>query len=205
MDILRQQGNPLLQLYILLSIKANIRFPQWQNGRRGLDGWGRWTRRRKWYRDAELVEVDESQLAHELEATEAASTPHTTSYSTANEKMRADPVVTKPDEDQFTDELSAKAADDTISLHSTTSSRFWPTLRRRTTDRSGDSLRLDSQKQEKRRSGSQRPRRTSDVASVAAEDEDTSRLGLSVALEIQKQGKDGGEWGIGDEARMSLE
>ncbi|KAJ1324779.1 Integral peroxisomal membrane peroxin [Microdochium nivale] len=29
---------------------------KWQLGRRGLDGWGRWTRRRKWYRDAELVE-----------------------------------------------------------------------------------------------------------------------------------------------------
>src|SRR5271167_4483102 len=33
---------------------------QWQNGRRGQDGWGRYTRRRKWYRDAELVEVTPS-------------------------------------------------------------------------------------------------------------------------------------------------
>ncbi|RFU24264.1 hypothetical protein B7463_g12076, partial [Scytalidium lignicola] len=32
----------------------------WQNGRRGQDGWGRYTRRRKWYRDAELVEVTPS-------------------------------------------------------------------------------------------------------------------------------------------------
>ncbi|KJR87730.1 Integral peroxisomal membrane peroxin family protein [Sporothrix schenckii 1099-18] len=31
---------------------------KWQGGRRGQDGWTRWTRRRKWYRDAELVEVD---------------------------------------------------------------------------------------------------------------------------------------------------
>jgi hypothetical protein len=30
---------------------------QWNNGRRQ-DGWGRYTRRRKWYRDAELVERD---------------------------------------------------------------------------------------------------------------------------------------------------
>ncbi|TQS38308.1 hypothetical protein Golomagni_01188 [Golovinomyces magnicellulatus] len=30
---------------------------KWQNGRRGLDGWGCFTRRRKWYRDAELVEL----------------------------------------------------------------------------------------------------------------------------------------------------
>lgn len=30
---------------------------QWNDGRRGQDGWGRYTRRRKWYRDAELVEI----------------------------------------------------------------------------------------------------------------------------------------------------
>ncbi|RFU80759.1 peroxin 23 [Trichoderma arundinaceum] len=181
---------------------------KWQNGRRGLDGWGRWTRRRKWYRDAELVEVDESQLPqlpHELDATETAPSIHSTSYSTANEKMRAEPVVSRPDEDQVADDLNSKVADDTISLHSTSSSRFWPTLRRRTTDRSGDSLRLDSQRQEKRRSGSQRPRRTSDVASDIVAEDDTSGIGISVALELQKQGKEGGQWGIGDEARMSLE
>ncbi|TAQ86731.1 hypothetical protein B7494_g4938 [Chlorociboria aeruginascens] len=33
---------------------------KWQNGRRGQDGWGRYTRRRKWYRDAELVEISAS-------------------------------------------------------------------------------------------------------------------------------------------------
>lgn len=33
---------------------------QWRDGRRGQDGWGRYTRRRKWYRDAELVEVTPS-------------------------------------------------------------------------------------------------------------------------------------------------
>ncbi|ATZ46119.1 hypothetical protein BCIN_01g07810 [Botrytis cinerea B05.10] len=33
---------------------------KWQNGRRGQDGWGRYTRRRKWYRDAELVEITSS-------------------------------------------------------------------------------------------------------------------------------------------------
>lgn len=30
---------------------------KWMNGRRGTDGWGRYTRRRKWMRDAELVEA----------------------------------------------------------------------------------------------------------------------------------------------------
>lgn len=30
---------------------------KWNDGRRGQDGWGRYTRRRKWYRDAELIET----------------------------------------------------------------------------------------------------------------------------------------------------
>jgi hypothetical protein len=35
-------------------------YRQWRDGRRGQDGWGRYTRRRKWYRDAELVEATPS-------------------------------------------------------------------------------------------------------------------------------------------------
>ena len=33
---------------------------KWHDGRRGQDGWGRYTRRRKWYRDAELVEIEQN-------------------------------------------------------------------------------------------------------------------------------------------------
>ncbi|KAF3051037.1 peroxisome- protein [Didymella keratinophila] len=33
---------------------------KWRDGHRGQDGWGRYTRRRKWYRDAELVEATPS-------------------------------------------------------------------------------------------------------------------------------------------------
>ncbi|KAL8758406.1 MAG: hypothetical protein Q9184_003933 [Pyrenodesmia sp. 2 TL-2023] len=36
---------------------------KWNDGRRGQDGWGRYTRRRKWYRDAELVEISDSEMA----------------------------------------------------------------------------------------------------------------------------------------------
>jgi len=32
---------------------------KWNDGKRGQDGWGRYTRRRKWYRDAELVEISQ--------------------------------------------------------------------------------------------------------------------------------------------------
>lgn len=38
------------------SSTRRLTFTQWRDGHRGKDGWGRYTRRRKWYRDAELVE-----------------------------------------------------------------------------------------------------------------------------------------------------
>lgn len=37
-----------------------LTYRKWLHGRRGQDGWGRYTRRRKWYRDAELVEATPS-------------------------------------------------------------------------------------------------------------------------------------------------
>lgn len=46
--------------YSPLSTHRTNGLSQWRDGRRGLDGWGRYTRRRKWYRDAELVEASPS-------------------------------------------------------------------------------------------------------------------------------------------------
>lgn len=175
-------------------------YSQWQNGRRGQDGWGRWTRRRKWYRDAELVEVDASELPHELDGTDIKeSTPkrgfHSKSYSTTDEKMispmRSEPALRLHDPIS-TDDASIKTADDALSVHSTSSRSFFrtPSLMRRVTDRSAVST-----------AEKDRPRRASDAVS----EEEASGLGIEVELELQKQGKEGGEWGIGDEARMSLE
>ncbi|POR32162.1 Peroxisomal membrane protein PEX30 [Tolypocladium paradoxum] len=170
---------------------------KWQNGRRGIDGWGKWTRRRKWYRDAELVEVDESDLPQQPDTTATkanGSALHTQRYSTTSEKMVPTMAVAGSDQ-TIADDASGKTADDTASLHSTSSkSSFWPaSLRRRTADRPRTSTEKD------------RSKRLSEVTSEPANEEDTSGLGLEVELELQKQGKDGGQWGIGDEARMNLE
>lgn len=40
--------------------RNSLTLSKWHDGRRGKDGWGRYTRRRKWCRDAELVEVTPS-------------------------------------------------------------------------------------------------------------------------------------------------
>jgi len=54
---------------------------KWRDGRRGQDGWGRYTRRRKWLRDAELVDVvpeeEKSTLAPPPTVTEKPKPPPT--------------------------------------------------------------------------------------------------------------------------------
>ena len=54
---------------------------QWNDGRRGQDGWGKYTRRRKWYRDAELVEVS---MAENLDGAVEASGTKTATTGTAD-------------------------------------------------------------------------------------------------------------------------
>jgi len=177
---------------------------KWQNGRRGADGWGRWTRRRKWYRDAELVEADGPEI-HEQPSTPTASTPavQTNKYSTAGEKMlspmRSEPALplmdttTAENRPSTSDSKESRTAvDDAASVYST-SSKSWSGIPGFRKNRPGS---VDSKRS--------RRRATSDV--LSEEDEDhLSGLGIEVEMELQKQGKDGGTWGIGDEARMSLE
>jgi hypothetical protein len=49
-----------VRIYSRTSMLTSLIIIQWRDGRRGKDGWGRYTRRRKWCRDAELVEVTPS-------------------------------------------------------------------------------------------------------------------------------------------------
>lgn len=112
--------------------------------------------------------------------------------------MRSEPLLPLVDQTiaenrpMTSESAASKTADDSASLHST-SSKSWgfraPSLRRRATDRSSVDM-------------TTRTRRTSDVLS---EEDDLSGLGTELELELQKQGQEGGTWGIGDEARMSLE
>jgi hypothetical protein len=179
---------------------ANLFINQWQNGRRGTDGWGRWTRRRKWYRDAELVEIDEEELPHELEAglpasqasneSETASITKPSHQSTAQGSVTVvSPAISEPTLDLSTEADKDKdkekdKADDSASVLSTSSRSFFraPSLRRRVTDM-------------------ERSRRDSEAKSEA----EAAALGLQVELALQGHGKESGQWGIGDEARMSLE
>ncbi|KAI1388145.1 Pex24p-domain-containing protein [Hypoxylon trugodes] len=164
---------------------------KWQNGRRGNDGWGRWTRRRKWYRDAELVEIADhsnSPPPPELPARPPpVSTPSSERIEVSTVSTSSPEVSTNPEPDKNT----SREEDDAVSVLSTSSksARFrlpGPSLRRRTTG------------------GTHRSRRTSEAASLRSNDDEGS-LTPALELEIQGHQRDQGQWGIGDEAQMGLE
>ncbi|KAI0116076.1 Pex24p-domain-containing protein [Hypoxylon sp. NC0597] len=164
---------------------------KWQNGRRGSDGWGRWTRRRKWYRDAELVEISDEAASPPPPELPARPRPIPTLSS---EKIDTSALSTSNPETSTngdSDKNGAKEEDDAVSVLSTSSksARFrlsGPSLRRRTTG------------------GTHRSRRTSEAASLRSNDDEGS-LTPALELEIQGHQKEQGQWGIGDEAQMGLE
>ncbi|EEY23511.1 peroxin 23 [Verticillium alfalfae VaMs.102] len=109
---------------------------KWQAGRRGEDGWGKWTRRRKWYRDAELVEISEEELAAAAAAaTTAASQPTTHVYSTLSEKM-VSPTQSTHNLPPFSEDGASEQAPASLSSSGGGRSFFRKPLRRRGTGQS---------------------------------------------------------------------
>ncbi|EFX02059.1 integral peroxisomal membrane protein [Grosmannia clavigera kw1407] len=189
---------------------------KWQNGRRGQDSWNRWTRRRKWYRDAELVEVDaEDSLTPDSEAN--MSTPTLSSQQSTPQARGSSPAPSHSgiatawmgangtlekrksgDSSGDHDEVDT----DAISLMSTSSrsGRKRPSLRRRVTDASVR--------------GSAAPTVTTTATAMAMStnarrdgdgmgEEDAAMLSSSAGVKLHEPRV--GSWGIGDEAQMSLE
>ncbi|KAI0408499.1 integral peroxisomal membrane peroxin-domain-containing protein [Xylaria palmicola] len=193
------------------------RFAVWQNGRRGNDGWGRWTRRRKWYRDAELVEVavGEEELPSPSPPPPAlpARPPQTATASAAlppDPPEREVPLSASAPPTMTADDNNNKAGngkgeeDDAVSLLSTSSrsARFrFPgssSLRRRTTTTSTTTAGTGGG------TGDGRSRRASEAASLRS-NEDEGALDPALELEIQGHQRGQGQWGIGDDAQMGLE
>ncbi|KAL2149234.1 hypothetical protein VTH82DRAFT_8582 [Thermothelomyces myriococcoides] len=183
---------------------------KWQNGRRGQDGWGRWTRRRKWYRDAELVEVDED--AEGQQASESTSEQRKTpgpapAAPRPPAGLNPTPAVPTVDLTPSSPDVAMSTSlpmqdrrhpptsgggdreeeHDSASLMSTSSRSAPFALRRRLTDTSHRSSR-------------------SRGASIAASSEDDSAmLETQTRMAVQEAGAEAGGWGVGDEVRMGLE
>ncbi|KAI0173102.1 Pex24p-domain-containing protein [Hypoxylon sp. FL1284] len=165
---------------------------KWQNGRRGNDGWGRWTRRRKWYRDAELVEVsDDGSYPPPPELPTRPPPIQTPSLEKADLSATVSTLTPETASNPEREKDEGKEEDDALSVLSTSSksARFRmsaPSLRRRNTG------------------STRRSRRASESASLRS-NEDEGSLTPALELEIQGHQRDLGSWGIGDEALMGLE
>lgn len=177
---------------------------KWQNGRRGQDGWGKWTRRRKWYRDAELVEADTENAA--AAGSDVKSIPSIdlipTTPGTATTMTVGSPPTTNESKESLA--LEREEEYDSASMLSTSSrstSRFIKpsSLRKRVTDAS-------SLSSSHRRSGSRRASGVSGSLGSNSGDYDDAGVGtLQTRLAMQDAGKEEGSWGVGDEVRMGLE
>jgi hypothetical protein len=108
MDILRQQGK------LTDRLGSGLTSAQWQNGRRGRDGWGKYTRRRKWCRGAQLVEVLHEEIAQE--------------ENVAPGKSHGEESLKTPTR-KSTDAASGDAKEDDESVGSTRKRRAWFTRR----------------------------------------------------------------------------
>ncbi|KAI0175334.1 integral peroxisomal membrane peroxin [Pestalotiopsis sp. NC0098] len=190
---------------------------KWNGGRRGQDGWGKWTRRRKWYRDAELVEIDRDAAEQATTDNAAAPEPSTSPSppklpprtnasaqqaaeasnmfsSSLPNSMRS--VNSDPFQDEDADSVSVLSSSSKSNSRwrfsgtgSSTASKP-PTLRRRKT---GESTAAS----ERRKS-----RRTSEAGSIR---DSEGNLEPALELEIHGSRREQDSWGIGDDVAMGLE
>lgn len=77
---------------------------KWNDGKRDVDSWGRYTRRRKWYRDAELVEVTASTEVTPSPTPNSQNNPDRVIHSEAEDENKG---PTSPGKVEFKDEDSA--------------------------------------------------------------------------------------------------
>ncbi|KAK1836747.1 integral peroxisomal membrane peroxin-domain-containing protein [Podospora conica] len=153
---------------------------KWQNGRRGQDGWGRWTRRRKWFRDAELVEA------------EATPTPTATPVINQPPPRTDRPTATSSYLQDLEEHDEGEGGDNDGASMLSSSSRSTNNAPRFKSAAGGHHRR-------------HRSRRASGAANGDnGEDDAAAALGTQVGLAMQDAGRVG-SWGVGDEVRMGLE
>jgi len=152
-------------------LTTQLMFDKWRDGRRGLDGWGRYTRRRKWYRDAELVESTPSTETTPVPTPKAMPADNPDNPLTKfNSNLSVASSATTP---TLVDDASALSDTDAAS---TRSKRSWFKKKKRSKSSGGGSvsgITVTSVGTE----GSRRSDEGDDVISPVREREDEWRLG----------------------------
>ncbi|KAK4236006.1 integral peroxisomal membrane peroxin-domain-containing protein [Achaetomium macrosporum] len=199
---------------------------KWQNGRRGQDGWGRWTRRRKWYRDAELVEADD--IPEEEAINGAAGTPDHSKTPIQTPAQPPRPPGLTPTPAIPTVDLTPSSPD--VALSPPTASQQQP-QQSVSDDQDKENKERELEREEEydtasilstsSRSARFRPpslrrrvtdtshrssrsRRTS-LSLAASSEDDAAVLGTQTRMALEETGAEAGSWGVGDDVRMGLE
>ncbi|KAK3682283.1 integral peroxisomal membrane peroxin-domain-containing protein [Podospora appendiculata] len=192
---------------------------KWQNGRRGQDGWGRWTRRRKWYRDAELVEADsdvedEQQPAAANGHANADQQPPTPAPSLPPRPETLSPIAGLPSSYEAEAEAEGSISNSQRGKSDDNDERDKDSGRYNKEDEydsasllstSSRSLRFKAPSLRRRVTETSTQSHRSRRASNSTVEDDAAALGTQVGLAMQDAGKEVGSWGIGDELRMGLE
>ncbi|KAL1610382.1 hypothetical protein SLS60_002049 [Paraconiothyrium brasiliense] len=186
---------------------------KWRDGRRGQDGWGRYTRRRKWYRDAELVEVTPStditpiptpRLDPIGDAAEPSTpTPSSKRPSHSRSTSTASKALTKVDSNPST--IASLAASAMASTDSTLAERINPEHYTSDVDAASNKAKRGWFK----RKGRSRSRGGSDTTAVTIATSTSSNLSRrsdedDVHTPLERTSRDD-EWRLGDDMRMQLD
>ncbi|PSN67460.1 Pex24p-domain-containing protein [Corynespora cassiicola Philippines] len=167
-------------------------------GRRGQDGWGRYTRRRKWYRDAELVEVTPSTEVTPIptpkmdpvadSAVPSTPTPLSKTISNASTVASTEATLVVANGRTSSSDYAGSVVDDTGDAGSTRSRRSW-FKKKHTRSRS--------------RNGSDK---AATIATVSSTSTDRSRRSDEDDLHtpLERTARED-EWRLGDDIRMQLD
>ncbi|KAH8665878.1 integral peroxisomal membrane peroxin-domain-containing protein [Tricladium varicosporioides] len=175
---------------------------KWQNGRRGQDGWGRYTRRRKWYRDAELVEISPS--------TEITPSPTPTrATSITPPKPKSIPIPTTLSSPSPTTALTTPSIT-TTSLSSSLPTYDLAEKSSITSKHSAETASIKSHKSSASKSSTSKGFRPDTLRRRGTGASRASSLSYASDDEMAGAGRLFGrateaDWGIGDDARMGLE
>ncbi|KAI5201164.1 Pex24p-domain-containing protein [Aureobasidium subglaciale] len=162
---------------------------KWRDGRRGQDGWGRYTRRRKWLRDAELVDV----VPEEEKPTPAAK----------KEKKKPPPTPPRPTPSRNHSNLTQALKD--APQHAPT-----PSMTTASTITTGSDVGSPSSSYKRKSwlpgsSAGSRNRATSSASGSTEGKMSRAALGTDdVVPPVARLKNDEADWGLGDDVSMGL-
>jgi Integral peroxisomal membrane peroxin len=174
---------------------------KWNDGKRDADSWGKFTRRRKWYRDAELVEITSS-----TEVTPNA-TPNEAAFlseaeNDTNRKIKS-PSPKKDPAHQKTPSVSSSLQPDNLNNNNDSTTTIDPDSPKTTTKRKswfGSSGRDKQERRDSKSSGSIGKKSLDSIVSVRTDPED-DHLDRWKSRETIEGGR---TYGLGEDAVMGL-